>query len=194
MKLGILGGTFDPIHLGHLELARNARDQFSLDKILLIPAYDPPHKQNTPPMASAEDRCAMVRLAIKGEPLFEVSDIEIKRKGLSYTYDTITELEKLYPQATLYLILGRDAFQGLDAWHKAAEIKRKVRFLVAERETHCQTEPAGVSAGWIRMPLCPVAASGIRKAVAEGRGPEELVPQAVLGFIRDHHLYRKRNS
>ncbi len=193
MKIGLLGGTFDPVHLGHLTLARNAQVQFSLDKVLFIPAYDPPHKREVPPVASAEDRFAMVRLAVKDEPFFEISDVEVQRKGPSYTCDTIAELEKRYPQAVFCLILGIDSLQGFEAWHRAAEIKRKVRFLVAQRGTAGGAGLAGASVEWIRMPLCPIAASAIRESFAAGGGPGDQVPLAVSEFIRSRHLYRKKN-
>ncbi len=189
MKIGILGGTFDPVHLGHLALARSAQSQFSLDQVLFIPVYAPPHKRDVPPRASAKDRYEMVLLAINDEPFFGVSDLEIKRKGISYTSDTIAELEKQYPQAVFYLILGEDAFEGIDTWHKAQEIKKKVRFLVAQRNPNDEKEPAWGQAEQIRMPLCPVSASGIRKALSGGCEPVGQVPQAVLNYIRVHKLY-----
>ena len=189
MKIGILGGTFDPIHLGHLTLARSAQVQFSLDKVLFIPAYEPPHKRDVPSRASAEDRYEMVRLAIQREPFFEISDLEFKRKGISYSCDTIAELEKQYPQAKLYLILGKDAFQDFETWHKALEIREKVQFLVAQRETQGGKEPIGIHAERVLMPLCPIAASGIRETLAGGHLLGDQVPPAVLDYIRDHKLY-----
>ncbi|MBU9888572.1 MAG: nicotinate-nucleotide adenylyltransferase [Candidatus Omnitrophica bacterium] len=191
MRLGILGGTFDPFHWGHLTLARNARDQFSLDKVIFIPTYDPPHKREAPPRASAADRYAMVRLGLQGEPSFEASDLEIQRKGPSYSYDTIAELEKIYLGAIFFLVLGKDTFKGLETWHRAGEIKRKVRFLVGDRSTHGNAEIEGAHVEWIRMPLCPVSASGIREDIAKGKIPEDQLPPSVFQFIRDHHLYRE---
>jgi nicotinate (nicotinamide) nucleotide adenylyltransferase len=97
MKIGIFGGTFDPVHRGHLQLAQSARAQFSLDKVIVVPAYLPPHKQELPLLTSAEDRYEMVRLAIEGEPFIEVSDCELQRKGVSYTFDTLSEFKEKYP-------------------------------------------------------------------------------------------------
>jgi len=133
MKIGILGGTFDPVHRGHLQLAQNARTQFSLDKVIFVPAFQPPHKQGQPLRTAFQDRYEMVRLSIAGEPSFELSDCELQRKGVSYTFDTVLEFEKQFPGAQLFLILGKDSFEGIDSWYRAAELKQKVRFLVAHR-------------------------------------------------------------
>jgi len=194
MKIGILGGTFDPIHHGHLQLAQNARAQFSLDKVIIIPAYQPPHKQELLSLTSAEDRYEMVRLAIEDELFFELSDCEFKRKGVSYTFDTLSEFEKKYPQATFYLILGKDAFEGIDTWHRAAELKKKARFLVAKRGTCEVCVPEGARAEWIQMPLCPISASGIREALKCGKNVDDYVSPKVLQYIHAHALYQKTKS
>ena len=192
MKIGIFGGTFDPVHLGHFELAQNARAQFSLDKVIFVPAYQPPHKQELLSLTPAQDRYEMVRLAIEGEPLFELSDCELSRKGISYTFDTLSEFEKKYPGAAFFLILGKDAFEEINAWHRAAELKKKIRFLVAKRgpcEVHA---PEGARAEWIQMPLCPISASGIREAIKHGRDVADYVSPKVLQYIHAHALYRER--
>ena len=191
MKIGILGGTFDPIHLGHLALAKNAQAQFSLDKVILIPAYDPPHKQDLPFLTPAADRYEMVKLAIRGEPFLEISDCEMNRKKISYTFDTLTELEKQYSGAAFYLILGKDAFESIDSWHQAEDIKKRVRFLVAQRQSSACVVPVGVNVEWIRMPLCPVSASGIRDAVRQGKNVAEYLHPEVGQYINTHGLYRK---
>ena len=191
MKIGIFGGTFDPIHRGHLQLAQNARTQFSLDKVVFIPAYQPPHKQELFSLTSACDRFEMVRLAIEGEPFLGLSDCELKRKGISYTFETLSEFEKKYPQSDFFLILGKDAFEGIDAWHRAAELKKKVRFLVAKRGDSKICVPQGARVEWIQMPLCLISASGIREAIKRGRDVAEHLPPKVLQYIHAHALYRK---
>ena len=191
MKIGIFGGTFDPVHRGHLQLAQNARAQFLLDKVIFVPAYQPPHKQELLSLTSAEDRYEMVRLAIEGEPFLELSDCELKRKGASYTFDTLCEFKKKYPNGAFFLILGTAAFEGIDTWHRAAELKKKIRFLVAKRgpcEVHA---PEGARAEWIQMPLCPISASGIREAIKHGRNVDDHVSPKVLQYIHAHALYRK---
>ncbi|MFA5167719.1 MAG: nicotinate-nucleotide adenylyltransferase [Candidatus Omnitrophota bacterium] len=190
MKIGIFGGTFDPVHYGHLQLAQKARAQFSLDKVIFVPAYQPPHKQELLSLTSAGDRYEMVRLAIEGEPFLEVSDCELKRKGISYTFDTLCEFEKKYPKAAFFLILGKDAFEGIDTWHRAVEFKKRVRFLVAKRGPCGIHAPEGARVEWIQMPLCPISASGIREAVRQGRNVDSHVPPKVLQYIRAHALYR----
>ena len=191
MKIGIYGGTFDPVHRGHLQLALNARTQFSLDKVIFVPAYQPPHKQELLSLTSAEDRYEMVRLALLDEPLLEISDCELRRKGHSYTFDTLSEFEKKYSNTEFFLILGKDAFEGIDAWHRADELKKKVRFLVAKRGVGEVYAPKGLSAEWIRMPLCPISASGIREAVKCGKNVDDYVSPKVLHYIHEHELYRK---
>ncbi|MBI4711128.1 MAG: nicotinate (nicotinamide) nucleotide adenylyltransferase [Candidatus Omnitrophica bacterium] len=191
MKIGILGGTFDPVHLGHLKLAQNAQAQFSLDKVIFVPANQPPHKQERVSLTSAEDRYAMVRLAIAGKPFLELSDCELMRKGASYTFDTLTEFERKYPKAVFYLILGKDAIEGIDSWHRAAELKKRALFLVARRGAGEICVPEGARAEWIEMPLCPISASAIREAIKDGKNVDDDMSPKVLEFIRAHALYRK---
>jgi nicotinate-nucleotide adenylyltransferase len=191
MKIGIFGGTFDPIHRGHLQLARSAQAQFSLDKVVFVPAYQSPHKQELSSLTSAEDRYEMARLAVEGEPFFEISDCETVRKGVSYTFDTLCEFEKKYPKAVFFLILGKDAFEGINVWHRAAELKKKVRFLVAKRGSCEIHAPESARAEWIQMPLCPISASGIREAIKRGRNVDDHVSPKVLQYIHAHALYRE---
>jgi len=192
MKIGILGGTFDPVHLGHLKLAQNALVQFSLDKVIFVPAGQPPHKQERLALTLAKERYEMVRLAIEGRSFLELSDCELVRKGPSYTFDTLKEFEKKYPGSAFFLILGKDSFEGIDAWHRASELKKKVRFLVAHRGAGEICMPQGVRAEWIQMPLCPISASAIREAIKQGGDVDDDMPPKALEFIRAHALYRKR--
>ncbi len=192
MKIGIFGGTFDPVHLGHLRLAGIARDQALLDRVIFVPAFRSPHKIALSALTSAADRYEMVRLAVRDEPRFEVSDCEIQRQGISYTFDTIAYFEKQYPGAEFTLILGRDAFQGVDTWHRAGELKRKVRFLVAKRKDEGTVCLEGASVTWLEMPLCPISASGIRAALKSGGNVDDDLNSAVLRYIQIHGLYRKQ--
>lgn len=191
MKIGIFGGTFDPVHRGHLQLARMAREQCSLDKVIFVPAFQPPHKQHLPSGVSAKHRYEMVRLALEeeGRPFFEISDCEFKRKGISYTFDTLREFEKKYPGAVFFLILGQDAFEGISTWHRADELKEKVYFLAAQRG-NCDavmTENARVQ--WVQMPLCPISASGIREALKQGQDVNDYLSPKILEYIHAHALY-----
>ncbi len=191
MKIGILGGTFDPVHLGHLELAQKALIQFSLGKVILVPTYQSPHKQKKTFLNSPQDRCEMVRLAVEGQKGLEVSDCEIQRKGISYSIDTVIELKKKYPGAEFFMILGGDSLEGLDSWQRADELKKWVRFLVAKRENYGGPVPLGARVEWIQMPLCPISASGIRETIRNEKSAEAAVPLKVLRYIQTHSLYRK---
>jgi nicotinate-nucleotide adenylyltransferase len=115
----------------------------------------------------------------------------MKRKGISYTFDTLLEFEKKYPDASFFLILGKDAFEGLDSWQHSAEIKRKSRFLVADRECQEERVPEGPLVEWIRMPLCPISASEVRESIKQGRRVEDFLSPQVFRYILENRLYGK---
>jgi nicotinate-nucleotide adenylyltransferase len=132
MRIGILGGTFNPIHLGHLHLALDVKSLLSLDEILFIPAGNPPHKTDEE-LASPSDRFEMVRLAISPYSFFKISDIEIKRAEKSYTIDTIRKLTKQSPEDTFFFIIGLDAFMEIESWRNPRELLQSVHFVVVSR-------------------------------------------------------------
>ena len=188
MKIGILGGTFNPIHIGHLILAEEVREKLSLDRIIFVPAYLPPHKDNSD-IARASLRLAMVKLAIKGNRYFLTSDMEIKRDGRSYTIDTIKEFKRAYQQDELYFIIGSDLFKYLDDWKDLDEIIKIVRFVVATRPGYLLEKiPSHITT----IPIRAVDISGfeIRKAIKENKSFRYLVPEAVLKYINKNRLYR----
>lgn len=190
MKIGILGGTFNPIHIGHLILAEEAREKLSLDKVIFVPTYLPPHK-NTSDIAPANARLTMVKLAIKGNRYFFVSDIEIKRNGRSYTIDTLKEFKKEYPQDELYFIIGSDLLKYLDEWKDLGEIIKMVRFIAATRPGYLLEKiPSHIST----LPIRAVDISGfeIRKAIQENKSFRYLVSEAVFEYINKNSLYRQR--
>lgn len=189
MKIGIFGGTFDPIHLGHLELARNAQAQFALDKVIFVPAYISPYKLELKNPTSPQDRYEMVRLAIQEISFFEISDYELKRKKISYTIDTIKHLAKINPGAESYLILGQDAYEGIQSWHQSQEICKRVRFLVAKRGAGNPDRASAPGVYSVQMPLCPISASKIREAIKQGKKVDDYLLPTVLNYIRQHHLY-----
>ncbi len=195
MKIGILGGTFNPIHIGHLILAEEVREKLKLDEVIFVPAYLPPHKDSSD-IASAAIRLAMVKLAIKGNRYFVVSDIEIKRDGRSYTIDTLKEFKKMYPQDELYFIIGSDLLKYLDEWKDLDEIIQMVRFIVATRPGYplekISSHPACRQAGISTIPIRAVDISGfeIRKAIKENKSFRYLVPETVLKYINKKRLYR----
>jgi nicotinate-nucleotide adenylyltransferase len=204
--IGMLGGTFDPIHAGHLALARVALDQLGLDLILFVPAGQPPHKRGRP-ITGAEDRLAMVELGIADEPRFAVSRIEIDRPGPSYTADTAESLvggrETDDGPIELTVILSAESFADLPSWHDPARLLRLARIAVAPRLGHPAPTP-----GWLAQrlpgladrvvvlegPHLDISASDIRTRVAGGRPIDKLVPPPVAAYIEAHHLYREPPS
>ena len=201
-RIGMLGGTFDPIHAGHLALARVALDQLGLDRILFVPAGQPPHKRGRP-ITPAEDRLAMVELAVAGESRFAVSRIEIDRPGPSYTADTADVLlagpETDEPPIELTVVLSAESFVDLPSWHEPARLLRLARIAVAPRPGHPAPTPSWLAQrlpGFVDRvdvlegPHLDISASDIRARIAAGRSIEGLVPPPVVDYIEAHHLYR----
>ena len=187
MKIGILGGTFNPIHIGHLILAEEAREKLGLDRIIFVPAYLPPHKDNSD-IAPAGMRLTMVRLSISGNKYFCVSSTEIKRDGRSFTIDTIKEFKKIYPQDELYFIIGSDLLKYLDEWKDLNEIIKMVKFIAATRPGYpLERLPSYISTLAIRA--VDVSGFEIRRCVKENMSFRYLVPEAVHRYILKKKLY-----
>jgi nicotinate-nucleotide adenylyltransferase len=196
VRLGILGGTFNPPHLGHLICAQEARVQLGLDRVVLIPARIPPHKpvEEEP---GAEHRLKLCRLAVAGDPALEVSALEIAREGPSYTVDTLEELHARTPDSALFLIVGGDVAAGLPQWRApervlslatVAVVKRRGTARRSVREALAALD-AGERAEFFRMPRVGISSTEIRGRVRTGRPIRYLVPDAVAGYIHEHHLY-----
>lgn len=199
MKIGILGGTFSPIHDGHLRLARIYQQELGLEKMLLIPTYQPPHKQ-TDHLPDGEHRCRMAELASEGLPGFEVSDIEIRRGGKSYTVDTLTELRELYPEGEFCLLTGSDMFCTVLDWHRGSELVRMAEICTMERggdtaemlETQAGCiRAAGGRARILHREPFNCSSTGIRERIAAGcRDSRELgISPKVLSYILQNGLY-----
>jgi nicotinate-nucleotide adenylyltransferase len=193
LRLGILGGTFDPVHLGHLILAETAREENSLDRVLFIPTGLPWRKSGRN-IAPAEHRLAMLRLAIEGNDSFEISTVEVDRGGPSYTADTLEELGDTYPGADFFFIMGEDSLADLPNWRRPQRIVELATLLVAGRggaEGPPGSAPPGLEARveWLRMPLVQISATDIRERVRRGRSVRYFVPAAVEEYIREHGLY-----
>ena len=188
MKIGILGGTFNPIHIGHLILAEEAREKLKLDKIIFVPAYLPPHKENSEIM-DARHRYRMVKLAIKTNRYFLVSGIEIKRDGRSYTIDTLKEFKKIYPGDELYFIIGSDLLKYLEDWKDLDEIIKMVKFIAATRPGY-PLEKIPVYIATIPIRAVDISGFEIRKAISENKSFRYLVPEAVFNYINKCKLYR----
>ena len=197
MRLGVLGGTFDPVHTGHLVLAEQAREQLRLDRVLWVPAGDPWRKAGEP-VSPAEDRLVMVRLAIEGNDAFEVSTTELDRVGPTYTLDTLQQLHGEYAAEELFFLLGLDALADLPNWHKPAELIRLALLGVARRgdeqprlaELERQMPGLEERVRWVEMPRLDISGTELRRRASEGRSLRYLVPPAVAFYVREHGLYR----
>jgi nicotinate-nucleotide adenylyltransferase len=194
-RIGVLGGTFDPIHVGHLAAARSAIDCARLDRVVFVPTGRPPHR---PPAAAApEHRLEMTRLATAPDERFAVSEIELRRPGASFTSDTLGELRLLHPGAELFLILGWDAARQFGTWHEPEKVRELATTVVVARPGSGSPQPTDVEAAGLdggRVILCldrtpDVSASAIRRDVANGRSIAGKVVPEVERYIADHHLY-----
>ena len=187
MRLGIFGGTFNPIHLGHLLLAETARETLALDRVLFIPVQQPPHKRLRD-LLPGPARMALIELAIRDHPAFVASDIELARPGPSYSIETVRILRRQFPAAKLFLLIGEDMLAvGWLAW---GELRRLCTVAAAHRPD--SPRPAsGRGVRWLPMPRLDIASSDIRKRLAAGRSIRYLVPGAVERHIRQHQLYQR---
>jgi len=218
-RIGVFGGTFNPVHLGHLILAEEVRERLGLERVLFVPSNLPPHKG--PGLPSGAERLAMVRAAIRGNPAFGAVDLEVRRAGRSYTIDTLRTLAGRLPEAAeLVFLIGMDAFEEIASWHEAGALAERAHFAVFARPGHALADPGrhaprawGVHGGktlpgglrsWrtaagTRVWLVPteelsISASSIRARVAQGRSIRYLVPPAVERAISRGGLYRCRTT
>ena len=208
-SVAVLGGTFDPVHIGHLRSALELRERLGFEQVRLVPCHRPPHRGQ--PSASAEERLRMLELALAGETQLCADGRELRRPGPSYTFDTLAELRaELGAQCSLSLIMGADAFAGLDTWHRWRELPRLAHIVIMARPDcalpergpvadllqELRAQPAALhekSCGAI-VPVAltplPVAATAIREMLRSGRSPRYLLPDAVWSFIRERALYQ----
>ena len=202
-RVGILGGTFNPPHVGHLALARHARAELGLERVLLIPANVAPNKPVAHEDPGAEHRLQMCRLALAREPGVEASALEIERGGVSYTVDTLQAIHDEQPDAELTLILGADTARTLPGWREPARLLGLAELAIAERDEldsqevrEALTAPAPAGAGLqprmtlLKMDRIAVSSSSVRELIAAGEPASELVGEAVAGYIAEHGLYR----
>lgn len=202
MRIGILGGTFDPIHYGHLILAEEAWASLDLERVLFVPARQPPHKLGQP-SSPAADRLEMVRLSIAGNPHFEISEVDLKRPGPSYTVDTLAALQQaLGPQAELYFLMGLDSLANLLTWHDPAGIVARAHLAVARRPGYevdmqgLESALPGITARthFLEIPDIGISSHDLRRRVREGRPIRYQVPEEVEAYIRARGLYRGTNA
>lgn len=197
LKLGIFGGTFNPIHLGHLLIAQDARERFGLSRVLFIPSATPPHKQ-VDYLANGCHRLAMVRLAIRGNPHFAASDAELRRKGISYTIDTARELQKRYPRARLYLLIGSDSLNDLHKWWKVDELTRLCEVIAVLRPGEKKFSVKRNQLPRLRLHKLQahpfdISSSEIRQRLRRKQSIRYLVPDPVRRYIEQHKLYGRAN-
>lgn len=210
-SVAMLGGTFDPVHIGHLRSAVELRECFAFDELRLVPCHLPPHRER--PGADSAQRLRMVELAVAGEPGLAVDARELRRAGPSYSFDTLSELRaELGASCALSLVLGADAFAGLDSWHRWRELPELAHLVVMARPDSALPEsgpvaellrarradpealsrrPAGCVVPVALTPL-PVSATQVRDIIACGRSPRYLVPDPVWSYIREQRLYQWR--
>ena len=186
MRFGILGGTFNPIHTGHLLLAETAREVLALDRVLFIPARQPPHK-SAKGLLPGTVRYELVQLAIRDHPAFVASDIELQRDDVSYSLETVQILRKQLPSAKLFLLIGQDML-GV-RWKGWEELKSLCTVVVARRPGSAAPR-RGPGVKWLPMPQVEIASSDIRARLKAGRSIRYLVPPAVERYIHQHRLYQ----
>ena len=193
-KIGIMGGTFDPIHYGHLFIAEAARLALSLDRLIFVPAGNPPHKQYEV-MAAAEDRYAMTALAIKDNPRFEISRLETDKTGASYTSETLETLAGIYRSACFFLIMGMDSALEITKWHDPFKILSLSTVVVVERPGYIRDkieqidETVKKSLIFLDVGMIDVSSTEIRVNAREGKSVRYMTPEAVCDYIRDMKLY-----
>lgn len=217
-KVGLFGGTFNPIHLGHLRVAELIQAKFGLEEVLFIPSYIPPHKEAAD-VAPARDRFIMVRLAIAGHAGFIASPIEIKARQKSYSIITLNKIKKIYPGALIFFILGADAFLDIETWKSYQEVLTQCQFIIVRRPGYRLSEakkavperlkeqiafvrrsqpvqPGVFSRRFflVDIPSLPISSTELRRRIRSGQSIRGFVPPAVEKYIRDKNLYRTQRS
>jgi len=193
MKVGIFGGTFNPPHMGHLIVAESVRSRLDLGKIIFVPSFISPHKQDRA-TATGEDRLAMVRLAIGGDSRYDVSDLELRRGGVSYTVDTLTEMAKGYPGDDLFFLLGMDNLLEFDTWKDPQRITELATIVVMTRPGFAAPEQPpmeGMMLMYCDVPEIAISSTAIRESVGRGESIRFLLPEAVEEYIYRRRLYRQ---
>ena len=189
IRLGVMGGTFDPIHYGHLVAASEAASAFGLDEVIFVPAGDPWQKET---QSSSKHRFAMTKLAIKKNKLFTISDIDVRRDGPTYTVDTLTEIKEIHPEAELFFITGADAISNILSWKDVDKIWSLANFVGVSRPGHAlkvPNSPHGV-VSILEIPALAISSTDIRARVSSGKPIDYLLPPKVIKYISKHHLYR----
>lgn len=197
MKLCVFQGTFNPIHKAHLAMANFVRDNMEFDMILFVPAYKPPHKEFDDDLAN--HRFEMVKLAIDGDPAFNISNIEYQNSRFSYTYLTLLELTKRYRiEGKINFIIGSDAFFNLEGWYEAEKLKALVEFLVFPRDKEIDKkrflnmQKRGYKFKLLNMEFIDISSSTLRERIKQGKPVDKLIQPKVLEYIRENELYKEQ--
>jgi nicotinate-nucleotide adenylyltransferase len=201
VRVGVFGGTFDPVHLGHLILAEQCREQASLDEVLFVPSARPPHKQNQS-LTTFERRVEMLALAISGQPAFRINEMEKDRPGPSYTVDTLRILTQRQPPPELFLILGGDSLNDLPSWYDPCGILKLATVLIVARpgwelppldtlrqSLHCGGD-VPLLLQVVHCPLIDISSRDLRQRIAAGKSIRYMVPRAVEAYIHDKKLWQ----
>ena len=196
-RIGIFGGTFDPIHLGHLNLALELAEHFALERVYLSPCYCSPHKMDAPPLVSSEKRLEMVRMVIQDYPSFAIFPYELESRNASYTVNALKKLRELHPEEDLFFLMGADASSKLDRWHSIEEIFELATPLIGHRVGEFSLKQPNlpkkyleiISNHTIGIPIFDISSTYIRKRLKEKKPCHHLLPSKVLDFIYQHSLY-----
>lgn len=196
MKIGIFGGTFDPIHNAHLIIAQYAREEFALDRLLFVPCGNPPHKKA---QTDKQIRFEMTKIAIGAE--FEISDYEVAREEYSYSLSTIKYFKKQYPDDDIFFIIGEDSLSDIGKWHKPQELLKLCKLIVFPRsnkdkldeEIQSCNQIFGGNICAISAPVFAISSTEIRERLANGKSVKYMVPEKVMEYIKNNEIYRKTN-
>ncbi|MBQ3665524.1 MAG: nicotinate-nucleotide adenylyltransferase [Lachnospiraceae bacterium] len=197
-KIGIMGGTFDPIHIGHLIMAQSALSELQLDQIVFMPSGNPPHKSSNL-ISDAGVRLDMVKVAIDNNEKFVYSDFELKREGIIYTSDTLELIKKQYDHIEIYFIVGADSLLDIEKWHEPDKIFRLCKMVVVDRDNSNEKIIAmkeylslkyHAEIFYINSPLVCISSTYIRNCVAKNQSVKYLIPESVEEYISTHHLYQ----
>lgn len=200
-RIGIMGGTFNPVHIGHLIIAENAYDEYQLDEVMFLPSKNPPHKKSSD-IVREEERKKMLSLAIEGNSHFSLSMLEFEREGKTYSVDTMEILKKQYPENEYFFIIGADSLYNLEKWHRAEALMKMTCFLVASRDQHSYDEmnmfaeqlreKYGANIAFLNTPTIEISSSKLREKARLKKSISYFVPDKVREYIKVHRLYRER--
>lgn len=192
MKIGFLGGSFDPVHFGHLLAAQDVYEQYKLDRLVLVPAAQAPLKPQEV-QSSPEDRLIMLHAAIEWDKRFEISDVELRRGGVSYTVDSVRHFRAVFPRDELFWIIGGDQLPGMNLWKDIRELAGLVEFIFLERPGHPAKRTPDIPGLRLRRcdgHLIEISSSELRERVRQGLSLHYFCPQKVIAYIEAHQLYR----